>query len=228
MLKIQNLSVYKNDKKLLNDINIEIKNKEIVAIMGPNGSGKTTLSRAVINDPELKKEGKIFLDDLDITDLPTEEIAKYIYVAHQSPPEMEYIKTSILLKYLGIDINDIKEYVNKLGLPKDLLERAVNNRLSGGEKKKFELLLMLPKKYKVIILDEIDSGLDIDSLNTVNDIILEKSKESSIIIITHYTRIFKKFSPDRVYILYNGKVVYDGGGEIIEKIDKDGYRIFKD
>jgi len=227
MLKIQNLFVYKNNKKILDNINLTVKDKEIVAIMGPNGSGKTTLARAIMNDLELKKEGKIFLDNLDITNLPTEEIAKYIYLAHQTPPEIEYIKTSVLLKYLNININSIKDFIEKLKLPEDLLDRGVNNRLSGGEKKKFELLLILPKKYKVIIFDEIDSGLDIDSLNFVNDIILEKSKESSIIIITHYTRIFKKFSPDIVYVLKNGKIVYEGGNEVIEKIEKYGYKILE-
>jgi len=226
MLKTENLTVFKDDKKILDDINIEVKKREIVAIMGPNGSGKTTLARAILNDPEFKKEGKIILDSRDITRSPTEEIAKDIYLSIQTPPEIEYIKTKVFLEYLGIDLNIVKEYIKKLKLPEDLLKRPVNYRLSGGEKKKFELLLMLPRKFKVIIFDEIDSGLDLDSLNLVNDIILEKSKESSIIIITHYTRIFRKFLPDKLYVVKNGKIVYEGGGEAIEKLEKNGYKVF--
>mgnify|MGYP001772724730 FL=1 len=199
MLKVRDLNVFVEDKKILNKINLDINEKEIVAIMGPNGSGKSTLARAIMNDKRLRKEGKIYFLNEDITDLDTYEIARRgIFLTFQNPPEIEYVKTKTFLRYIlgdSYNENEIIDLGKNLGLPKDFLDRGINYNFSGGEKKKFELLLIELIKPKLVIFDEIDSGLDIDSLLMINEFIKEKLKEMSFIIITHYTRIFQNILP---------------------------------
>jgi Fe-S cluster assembly ATP-binding protein len=211
ILKIENLSVWRGEKKILDNVNLLAKSGNIIAILGPNGSGKTTLFRAIINDPDLKKEGKIYLDGEDITDKPTEEIAKKIYMVFDSPPQFEYINTRVLLKSVLIEYDEEKVYklIEFLKLPKDLLERGVNYKLSSGERKKFEILLMLLKNPDVILIDEIDSGLDADSILIVRDILKkEREKGKLILAITHVAKIFQGLYPDEVYVMKNGNAIH--------------------
>jgi len=227
LLKIKNLSVAAENKKIIDGITLNIKEGEIVAIMGPNGSGKTTLARSIINDPRLNKQGKIYFKEKDITNLSTNEIARLgIFLSFQSPPEIESVKTGMLLTYIkdNFDEEEVKKIGIKLGLPEDFLERGLNVGLSGGEKKKMEILLMKLLDPELIILDEIDSGLDIDSLTKINDIIKEMNdKGKTFLIITHYTRIFQKIKPDRVLIMKNGKIVKRSDSSLLKVIDENGY-----
>ena len=227
LLKIKNLSVTAENKKIIDGIALNIKEGEIVAIMGPNGSGKTTLARSIINDPRLDKQGKIYFKEKDITNLSTDEIARLgIFLSFQSPPEIESVKTGMLLTYIkdNFDEAKVKKIGIKLGLPEDFLERGLNVGLSGGEKKKMEILLMKLLDPELIILDEIDSGLDIDSLTKINDIIKEMNdKGKTFLIITHYTRIFQKIKPDRVLIMKNGKIVKRSDSSLLKVIDENGY-----
>ncbi|MCD6482819.1 MAG: Fe-S cluster assembly ATPase SufC [Candidatus Aenigmarchaeota archaeon] len=227
LLKIKNLSVAAENKKIIDDVTLNIKEGEIVAIMGPNGSGKTTLARSIINDPRLNKQGKIYFKEKDITNLSTDEIARLgIFLSFQSPPEIESVKTGMLLTYIkdNFDEEEVKKSGIKLGLPEDFLERGLNVGLSGGEKKKMEILLMKLLDPELIILDEIDSGLDIDSLTKINDIIKEMNdKGKTFLIITHYTRIFQKIKPDRVLIMKNGKIVKRSDSSLLKVIDENGY-----
>lgn len=226
-LKIENLTVSSENKKIIKNLSLDIKRGEIVALMGPNGSGKTTLARAIINDPRLEKSGKIFFENKDITNLDTNEIAKLgIYVSFQTPPEIESVSTRLLLSYIkdSFDEKEVLNIGNMLGLPNDFLERGINVGLSGGEKKKMEILLMKLLDPKLIILDEIDSGLDIDSIEKINEIIDEMNKKrKTFIIITHYTRIFQKIKPDRVFIMKRGEIVKEGDYSLLKIIDEKGY-----
>lgn len=227
MLKIENLKVYVEDKLILKNINLEVNEKEIVAIMGPNGSGKTSLARAILNHKGFRKEGKIYFNGEDITNLETYEISKRgIYYTFQSPPEIETIKNRIFLMNLleKYDENHIRKIANELGLPEDFLNRGINEGFSGGEKKKFELFLMKLLNPKLVIFDEIDSGLDVDSLLFVEKEIMNRDR--TYIIITHYTRIFRNIKPDKVYILLDGEIKKVGGEEVLDHIERYGYRNF--
>ncbi|HIP90306.1 MAG TPA: Fe-S cluster assembly ATPase SufC [Candidatus Nanopusillus sp.] len=230
ILKTIDLSVMKNNKVILTGINITIPKNKITAIMGPNGSGKTTLARAIMGDPSLKKQGKIIFNGEDITDLSPDEISKKgVYLAFQHPPEIDVLKTRVLLKYIlnNFDEEKLLNLAIKYGLPEDFLDRGINEGFSGGERKKMELLFIDLLDPKLIILDEIDSGLDIDSLRLINNLIVEKIKEGkTFMIVTHYTRIFQSITPDKVYILKNGKIVWEGASSILGEIEKYGYAKF--
>lgn len=230
VLKTVNLSVIKDNKVILTNINISIPKNKITAIMGPNGSGKTILARAIMGDPSLKKQGKIFFNGEDITNLSPDEISKKgIYLAFQHPPEIDILKTRILLSYILNNFEEEKllELASKYNIPKDFLDRGINEGFSGGERKKMELLFIELLNPELIILDEIDSGLDIDSLKFINNFIMEKVKEGkTFVIITHYTRIFQNITPEKVYILKNGRIVWEDNSSVLEEIEKYGYTKF--
>lgn len=219
MLLIKNLNVWIDNKKILENINAEFKYSEISVIIGPNGSGKSTLARAILNDRRLRKEGKIILDGEDITNLETYKIAEKIYFAFQYPPEIEYLNTGIFLESFYENREKVEDLIHYLELPEDIINRGVNYGLSGGERKKFEILLSLLRDYKVYIFDEPDSGLDEESIKKVSEII-KKLKEAGkcVIIITHTNRLFKNFLPDKLYIMKNGKIVGSEKPESIRKI----------
>lgn len=228
LLKVENLSAKINGKIILENISFGIEEGKILAIMGPNGSGKTTLARCILNDKRIEKSGKIYFLDKDITNLETNEIAKLgIYLATQFQPEIEYVKVRTFLKYLGIkDFQEVERIAKELELPKDFLDRGINQNFSGGERKKFEILLIKLLNPKLIIFDEIDSGLDISSLEYLNNFILQQIEDGkTFLIISHYTRIFRDFKPNRVIILKNGKIYKQDGKELLELIDKHGYNI---
>jgi len=228
LLKVENLSAKINEKIILENISFSIAQGEILAIMGPNGSGKSTLARCILNDERIEKFGKIYFLGQDITNLETNEIAKLgIYLSLQFQPEIEYVKIRTFLKYLGIkDFQEVEKSGKELELPKDFLDRGINQNFSGGERKKFEILLIKLLNPKLIIFDEIDSGLDINSLEYLNSFILQQIKDGkTFLIISHYTRIFRDFKPNRVIILKNGKIYKQGGKELLDLIDKHGYNI---
>ncbi|MEM1782417.1 MAG: ATP-binding cassette domain-containing protein [Nanopusillaceae archaeon] len=220
MLSIKNLNVWIDDKKILENVNVEFNYSEISVVIGPNGSGKSTLIRAILNDKRLKKEGKIILDGEDITNLETYKIAEKIYVAFQYPPEVEYLNTEVFLESLYNGKSEIYNLINDFNLPKDIFYRGLNYGLSGGERKKFEIILSLLRDYKVYIFDEPDSGLDEVSIKKVSEIISKlKKMKKCVIVITHTNRLFRDFLPDKVYIMKDGKIIGSEKPENINRID---------
>ena len=239
-LKIINLSVsaVNGDKKILNDFSLEIKSGEIHAIMGPNGTGKSTLTKVIMGDMNYRIEsGKILFDDKDITTLNVDERARLgIFLGMQLPIEIDgvtnadFLRTAIRAKQnadfkLFDFIKDLDKYVDKLKMNKDMIHRGLNKGFSGGERKKNEILQMYMLKPSIVMLDEIDSGLDVDSLKIVGNNVMEYFNEEkpAILLITHYHRLLDYIHPDYVHIMKNGKIIKTGNYELVNDIEQDGY-----
>jgi Fe-S cluster assembly ATP-binding protein len=246
MLKINNLHCSTNDgKEILKGVNLEIKPGKLHVLMGPNGSGKSTLSKTLMGHPNFEiTAGNIQLDDVDITKMDVEKRAHNgLFVAYQYPVEVPGVNFSNFLR-LAYNSNKsateklpvfkfrklLKEKAQQLDFSESLLDRNLNEDLSGGEKKKAEILQLAVLKPKYAILDETDSGLDLDALKSVfqavNNII-SSEKKLGILIITHYQRIFDYINPDYVHILIDGRILESGDKKLIDKIEKDGYKQFK-
>lgn len=242
ILKIKNLNVNLKKKNILSNINLNIHEGEVHAIMGPNGSGKTTLSKALIGDPNYNIDGNIIYKNEDITHFPPEKCAhKGIFLTFQNPisipgvTNIQFIKHSInaIKKYKNEKTLDIIEFTNLanqklklLNMNEEFLYRSLNDGFSGGEKKKNEILQMLILDPDLIILDEIDSGLDIDALKIISEAInVFKTEKKSIIIITHYQRILNYIIPDFIHILKEGKIIHTGDKTLASQLEKTGYNI---
>lgn len=236
MLKIEKLSIKVNDKVIINDLNLDVKAGEIHALMGPNGCGKSTLVNALMGNSLYHKSGKIIFDDQDITNLTTDQIAKLgIYLCVQNPPVIEGVTTAELLRTIVSKQTDYKLYsfikelddhTNTLKMNSEMIHRSINDGMSGGERKKNEVLQMLTLKPKLIILDEIDSGVDVDSLKIITKAINEYYKqnpETSIIIITHYSHILNQIKPDYVHIIKQGKIIKSGNIDVAYQIEQTGF-----
>lgn len=241
MLEIKNLNSSINSKEVLKNFNLNIKKGEVHVIMGPNGTGKSTLSKIIMGDKKYKIDGSINFLGEDITKSKTDEISKKgIFLAMQQPPEIDgvsnadFLRTALdvreekvpLMKF----IREIESATKSLSMKEDMVHRNINKGFSGGERKKNEILQMKILKPKLIILDEIDSGLDIDSLKIVSDNIndyLNENKDSSLLIITHYPRILEYIKPDFVHIMINGNIVKTGSIEIAYELEKDGFSKYK-
>lgn len=237
MLKIENLTVAASDKTILEDLNLEIKPGKVVVLMGKNGSGKSSLCKALLSHPDYtKKKGKIYFEGKDITNLKTNKIASLgIYYIMQNPTAIEgvtnaeYIKKareSIGIKESVFDLNrELNNIISELEIEKKYIHHEINVSLSGGEKKKNELFGMFALKPKLIILDEFDSGLDIDSLKHLSSNINKYIKENgaSVLIITHHTNILDYIIPDEVNVLFNKKIVLTGDKNLADKIEKEGF-----
>ncbi len=233
MISIKNLYVSINDKEILHDINLDINDNEIFVLMGPNGSGKSTLANAIMNYPDYKKKGSIIFNGNEIINKPTNEIAKLgIYMSFQNPVEIEGLGTLSLLNNIYTPIasfkdklNEIYKYANTLQISRDMLNRSFNYGFSGGEKKRIEILQMFLMKPKFAILDEPDSGLDVDSLKIIANAIESYRKDYHIgmMLITHYSRITKYIKVDRVGIMYNGYLAKVGSNDLIEEVEAHGY-----
>ncbi len=240
MLKINNLSVKVEDKIILNGLNLDIKPGEIHAIMGPNGSGKSTLANVLSGKKGYDVSGKIGFDGNNLFDLPIEERAhKGLFLAFQYPIEIpgvnttNFLKTSLntIRKSKGLKQLDALEFLDiikkkaaKLKIDEKILQRQLNVGFSGGEKKKNEILQMSLYEPKMIILDETDSGLDIDALKIVADgVNTLRDKKRSFLIITHYQRLLNYIKPDFVHVLMKGKIAKSGCMELAEELEKAGY-----
>ena len=239
MLSIKNLSVEVESKKILNNFNIDINDGEIHAIMGPNGTGKSTLSKVIMGSDIYKVvNGSIMFDGKDITNMEVEKRAKLgIFLCMQSPISIEGVTNRELLHTALSEISDekinlykfassVESIAKDLKMDKSVIHEFINKGASGGERKKNEILQMLVLKPKFIILDELDSGLDVDSLKIVCKNInkyLSENKDVSVLIITHYSRILNYIKPDYVHVLNDGKIIKTGDYNLSLEIEKTGY-----
>lgn len=241
-IEIKDLEVLVNNKKVLNKLNLEINPGEIHVIMGPNGVGKSTLSKVLMGSEDYKVEsGDILVDNKSIKDLETDERAKLgMFLSFQNPIDIEGVTNSEFLKVainerreepIGLYdfIKEMERSFDELDLKKEMMHRSVNQNFSGGEKKKNEILQMKLLKPKFVILDELDSGLDVDSLKVVCDNVnsyLSDNPDTSVLMITHYQRILDYIKPDYIHILTNGHIVKTGDATLAKEIEEKGYKSF--
>jgi Fe-S cluster assembly ATP-binding protein len=246
MLKINDLHASVDDKSILKGINLEIKAGEVHAIMGPNGSGKSTLASVIAGKEEYEvTKGTIIFNDEDIEDLAPEERAhKGIFLSFQYPVEIpgvsvtNFMKTAIneTRKAKGLEdmpakdmLKLIREKSELLEIDRKFLSRSLNEGFSGGEKKRNEIFQMAMLEPKLAILDETDSGLDIDALRIVaNGVNKLKSKDNAVLVITHYQRLLDYIVPDFVHVLYKGRIVKSGGKELAHELEEKGYDWIKE
>jgi Fe-S cluster assembly ATP-binding protein len=241
MLSIKNLHANINDKEILKGINLEIKAGEVHAIMGPNGSGKSTLSAVIAGKEEYEvTEGSVILNGEDLADFAPEERAhKGVFLSFQYPVEIpgvtvtNFIKTAINETRKGQGLEElpakemlklIREKADLLEIDRKFLSRSLNEGFSGGEKKRNEIFQMAMLEPKLAILDETDSGLDIDALKVVAKGVNKlKSKDNAVLVITHYQRLLDYIVPDFVHVLHNGRIVKSGGKELALELEEKGY-----
>ncbi len=240
MLNINNLNASIEGKKILQNFDLNIKPGEVHAIMGPNGSGKSTLANILSGKKGYEIEGKASYEGKNLLEIPIEERAqKGIFLAFQYPTEIpgvntnNFLKTSLntIRKFKGLKELDsldflklVKEKSKKLKIEQKILGRQLNVGFSGGEKKKNEILQMTVLEPKLAILDETDSGLDIDALRIVSDGVNSlRNKSRSFLIITHYQRLLDYIKPDFIHVLVNGTIVKTGCSDLAQELEKDGY-----
>lgn len=243
-LSIKNLSVSIEDKKILDNFSLEMNEGEVHSIMGPNGCGKSTLSNVLAGKEEYEiLEGSIFFKNQNLLNLNIEERSQLgIFLAFQYPIEIPgvnitpFLKASLnaKLKKEGkpeVDAlsfaKELKQVASELGIKSDMLSRSVNEGFSGGEKKRYEILQMSILKPSLAILDETDSGLDVDAFKTVTQGVNRiKSRKNSFLIITHYQKLLEHIVPDFIHVMKDGKIIKTGDKSIAVKIEEDGYKNF--
>ncbi len=241
MLQIKNLHASVEDKEILKGINLEVKAGEVHAIMGSNGAGKSTLSSVIAGNENFEvTQGEIILEGEDLADLAPEERAhKGIFLSFQYPVEIpgvsvtNFMKTAIneTRKANGLEdmpanemLKLIKEKAELLEIDRKFLSRSLNEGFSGGEKKRNEIFQMAMLNPKIAILDETDSGLDIDALRIVsNGVNKLKNENNAVVVITHYQRLLEYIVPDFVHVLHDGKIVKTGGKELALELEEKGY-----
>ena len=245
MLEIKNLVVQIEDKRILNGLDITVKRGQVAAIMGPNGSGKSTLSYVIAGKEDYKVlDGEVLLDGENLLDLePSERAAKGLFLAFQYPLEIPGVATMTFLKAAlnaqrrargeaELTTPDFIKRVNaaaqQLEIPRDMLKRALNVGFSGGEKKRMEILQMALFQPTFCILDETDSGLDIDALRIVADgVNALRSSDRAFLVITHYQRLLNHVVPDTVHVMANGRIVRSGGPELALELEANGYADYR-
>lgn len=241
LLEIKELYANAGEKEILKGLNLKINKGEVHVIMGPNGAGKSTLANVILNNPIYKKlSGEVNFERENINNLKTDEIArKGIFMSFQSPEEIPGISVMNFLKYAKNKItgepvkvfkfkSELEQNMKELHIDTSYAGRNLNVGFSGGEKKKNEILQMLTLNPKLVILDETDSGLDVDAIRTVSKgIKMFKNENNAVLIITHNTKILHSLKPDYVHILVDGKIVKTGTKELADEIEKEGYGEYK-
>jgi Fe-S cluster assembly ATP-binding protein len=246
MLSIKNLQAKIGDKQILNGINLEVKPGEVHAIMGPNGSGKSTLASVLAGREEFEvTEGEVIYNGKNLLEFSPEDRAREgVFLAFQYPVEIpgvstiNFMKTAVnqIRKYRGQELLDavsflgiMKEKMKLVEIDQSLLNRSLNEGFSGGEKKRNEIFQMAMLEPKLSILDETDSGLDIDALKIVaNGVNKLRTNNNATIVVTHYQRLLEYIVPDFVHVLYKGKIVKSGGKELALELEAKGYDWIKD
>ncbi|KFN88791.1 iron ABC transporter ATP-binding protein [Streptococcus equinus JB1] len=239
VLEIKDLHVSIEDKEILKGVNLTLKTGEIAAIMGPNGTGKSTLSAAIMGNPNYEvTQGEILLDGENILALEVDERARLgLFLAMQYPSEIpgitnaEFIRAAMNAGKEDDEKISVMDFITKLdekmeflGMKEEMAERYLNEGFSGGEKKRNEILQLLMLEPKFALLDEIDSGLDIDALKVVSKgVNAMRGKDFGAMIITHYQRLLNYITPDVVHIMMDGRVVLTGGAELAARLEKEGY-----
>ena len=241
LLEIKNAHLKLDDKKILNGVSLSVNKGEVHAIMGPNGSGKSTLSYMLAGrDGYELEEGEILLDGISLSEMKADERARSgLFLAFQYPVElpgvggMSFLREAVNSRrsFLGEKVLDHLAFVkearkeaSKMFVKDEMLKRAVNVGFSGGEKKRFEILQMALLKPKVSILDETDSGLDVDALKIVSDgVNAQRNNDNAIVVITHYQRLLDYIIPNFVHILSDGVIIKSGGPELALEVEKNGY-----
>lgn len=244
MLNIKSVEASIDDKKILKGVDIEVPAGEVHAIMGPNGAGKSTLANVLAGHPDYSFDsGSLSIDGVDLKELSADERAiAGLFLGFQYPMEIPGITVSNFIREAvnsirerkGLDRVNIREFTNRLkdeakalGLSDDALKRHLGVGFSGGEKKRLEMLQMIMFDPKVCLLDETDSGLDIDAMKIVaNAINRMRTPEHSVLLITHYRRLLDYVKPDKVHVFVDGKVVESGDFSLVEELEKDGYERF--
>jgi Fe-S cluster assembly ATP-binding protein len=242
MMKIKNVHAKIGEKSILKGLNLELQKGKVHAIMGPNGAGKSTLSKAIVGHYDVEiTEGEILYKDKNVFDMSPEERAlEGIFLSFQNPVEIPGVNNAYFLrtalnekeKYEGKKETNaaqflklMREYAGRLGMKPDMISRSLNDGFSGGEKKRNEILQMEILEPEVIILDEIDSGLDIDALRAVSEGINRmKNGERTFLVITHYSRILDYIEPDFIHVLQDGQIVKTGGPELVKTLEAEGYQ----
>lgn len=239
MLEIKDLHVEVEGKKILNGVNLKLESGRVHALMGPNGSGKSTLANVIMGNPKYQiTKGEIIFNGKIINDIGPDERAKLgIFLSFQYPSEIEGVTVSTFLRTAlnsklekPISVMDfrelLKEKLELLKAPKDFETRYLNQGFSGGEKKKSEIIQLSVLNPKVAILDETDSGLDVDALRAVGEginTLIKEDPDKLILIITHYKRILEHIKPHKLSILINGKIAIEGGPELVDELEEKGY-----
>ena len=239
MFEIKDLTVSVENKKIIRDISLRINDGETHVVMGPNGAGKSTLAEALLGHPALAVSGQLMIDGEDVSKLQTDERArKGLFLAFQHPEEIEGVVISSFIRKAKTASSGGKQDLEKmveehkqleksaaeLGMDKDFVKRDLNVGFSGGEKKRMEILQAVSLKPKVVVLDEVDSGLDVDGLRLISEAI-EKMKDGKrcFLIITHYPRILRHLSADYVHIMVDGVIVKTGSEKLAHEIEERGY-----
>jgi Fe-S cluster assembly ATP-binding protein len=246
MLEIKNLVVQIEDKRILNGLNLTVHKGEVAAIMGPNGSGKSTLSYVIAGKADYEVlEGEILLDGQNILEMaPDERAAAGLFLAFQYPLEIPGVATMTFLKAaLNAQrkargetelttpelIKRVNAAASQLHIDREMLKRGLNVGFSGGEKKRMEILQMALLQPSLCILDETDSGLDIDALRIVSEgVNALRSPDRGFLVITHYQRLLSHIVPDRVHVMANGRIVRSGSKELAEELEANGYADYRE
>jgi len=240
-LEIKDLHVSVEGKEILKGVNLVLNDGDCLALLGPNGHGKSTLFAAIMGNPRFKvTKGSILFDGKDVLSLSVDERSKAgLFLGFQNPYEIPGVITADFYKSM-INVRN-KEHVSlykfyksletatqEVKIPMELVNRSLNDGFSGGEKKRNEIMQMLLINPACAMLDEIDSGLDVDAIQTVSEAILkQRAKGTNFLVISHYARLFDLIEPNRAAIIVNGKIVLEGGPELFKRIDKEGYEWIK-